>query len=123
MMVGEISAHSLTHMCLNLLPKLYVPRRPLCRGQLVDWVRLSELTPGLRWMMSCPLTCSSSSSSSSSCCRVMGASVVAGCSASPSLDADWLRSWSCEMAHTVAHCSVQVMEVRWLLAVFDSSSG
>lgn len=95
---------------------------PLCSNQLDDWRELHCGGAGITWLLAAPLSsCSrhssrrSSSSGGSSCSDngscLAGAVLVGGRSPGPTVDAQWLQEWACEMGRLIRHASVQLMEV------------
>lgn len=56
--------------------------------------------------MAVPLSCPDNHAIS-----LVGAVLAAGGGPRPTVSPSWLREWACEMAKTLAHASVQLMEV------------
>jgi len=81
----------------------------------VDWEEMRSL--GCDWALAAPLACSRPR-----CERLLGAVLIAGKSTAssfpgsefgqigPSINPEWLKEWSCELAQGIAHASVSVME-------------
>jgi hypothetical protein len=81
----------------------------------VDWEEMKTL--GCDWALAAPLACTSPR-----CERLLGAVLISGKSTSssfpgsasgqigPSINPEWLKEWSCELAQGIAHASVSVME-------------
>jgi hypothetical protein len=72
-------------------------------SECADWQDLCAA--GVDWVMCSPMCCQHST-----CTRLLGAVQLGGTGFEPTIRADWLEEWSCELAHAVAHASVSVME-------------
>ncbi|GAB4819470.1 hypothetical protein N2152v2_006516 [Parachlorella kessleri] len=75
------------------------------KDNLADWQYLVA-RHGIEWMLAAPLACKDSCAALS----LVGAVLAGGVGAQPALSHAWLQEWSAEMAKTLAHASVQLME-------------
>ncbi|KAH7622471.1 hypothetical protein NADE_005056 [Nannochloris sp. 'desiccata'] len=85
------------------------------KNERVDWEEMKSL--GCDWALAAPMACTSPR-----CERLLGAVLIAGKSSAssfpgsasgqigPSINPEWLKEWSCELAQGIAHASVSVME-------------
>ncbi|RMZ53031.1 hypothetical protein APUTEX25_001150, partial [Auxenochlorella protothecoides] len=71
-----------------------------------DYSDLEELRRrgAVGWCQAAPLACDAPHAT------LLGALLLTGRGPRPTMDAAWLADWACEMAQTIAHASVQVME-------------
>ena len=89
------------------------------QGEWVDWEEMK--TANCDWAVAAPLACRNPH-----CERLLGAVLVGGKNTTaatsssfpssspgqfgPSINPEWLKEWSCELAQGIAHASVSVME-------------
>ncbi|KAL6771782.1 hypothetical protein ACKKBG_A27805 [Auxenochlorella protothecoides x Auxenochlorella symbiontica] len=71
-----------------------------------DYSDLEELRRrgAVGWCQAAPLACDAPHAT------LLGALLLTGRGPRPTMDGAWLADWACEMAQTIAHASVQVME-------------
>jgi hypothetical protein len=98
--------------CSSVSPHWPIPHAPGGEEdtrQRVDWEEMKSL--GCDWALAAPMACTSPR-----CERLLGAVLIAGKSTTaaaalgPSINPEWLKEWSCELAQGIAHASVSVME-------------
>ncbi len=101
--------------CNTVSPHWPHPHAPGASNETPHWVDWEEMKAfGCNWALAAPMACSSPY-----CERLLGAVLVAGnntttptspAGASFSINPEWLKDWSCELAQGIAHASVAVME-------------